>query len=349
MDQPRHAHLLLLSLLLWPLAGCAALGGGGGGGDELPNRGIVPWERFRPPGADGPEDFVLAPADPGAERLTAPSAVVVDDVVHLYYEVRPQVGESPSRIERAVSGPAGLVFGAPEVVLDGADAPPWLGTRPSSPSVVGYEGTWIMAVSYGAGEGFALAWSLDGEAFAWLPEPALIRLGGGEAGGVLAPALVADDDLVTLYYEARTAAGVASIRSAIAGWDLAFERAGVVLQPGVACAGPDGQPESCWDAGSVGSPEVRVATSAAGTPLLRLFYSGTSGSKGSLGFAASWDGDIWDRYAFNPIVDDSYDQREPSNVRLGDHYVLYVAEEQSKTAHGIAAFVNAEGHPNEHF
>lgn len=341
------------ALLASALCACAALGGGGGGGENLPNRGIVPWERFVRPTADGlaHDWYVLAPEAGSGERWLAPSALVVDaQEVQLFFEIRRD--EGPSTIARAISGPEGLSFGPVETVFDPAlagSAPPWLGDLPAAPSVVRYRGTWLMALGYGDGEGIALAWSLDGDRFFALPEPALTRLGGAEAGGVFSPALVAGDEGVTLYYEARAADGGGSIRKAAADWSLQLQRAGVVLQAGVGCTGPDGQPESCWDASGVGSPEVRLAVSGAGTPVHRLFYAGGTGGKADLGFAAAWDGALWSRYAFNPVLEDGFDQREPTNVRLGDRYLLYFAEQRTTSSHGIAAAVNDAGHATELF
>lgn len=331
------------------VAGCAALGGGGGGGENLPNRGIVPWVPLPIPDGTGEmTPFALAPGED--EQLREPFAYSESAAspVDVYYErVR---ADGTSVIERARTED-GLHFAAPELILDPANAPSWVADRVGGPSVARLDSTWLLAFAYGEGAGVGLAWSFDGVHFEVDSEPLVARSGSGESGGIRSPSLLVTDEGFELYYSATTGGDspTTSVMRATAGGDLAFERAGVALGPGVGCTEPDGQPEDCWDADGVASPEVRLAYTPAGRSVRRLFYTGDGPDKEQLGFAASYDGEFWTRFAFNPVLATGARSLEPTTLDRGDHYLLYFVDYRSSAVQGIGVAINDTGHSSERY
>lgn len=312
-------------------AGCGTLGGDHGGGEELPNRGIIPYEKV----TEGDAGLAFVVPAPEAARLDGPSAVA-DDGVALFVAVRE--GER-SRVVRADSAD-GLTFGPTEDVL-AADRPL------AGPSVLRAAGRWHMAVTLDDGAAIGHARSDDGRRFTLDAAPLLAAEGPDEAGGIDGPSLVADGEGFRLYYAARAeAGGPQRILLAVAGADLRFERRGVVLGPGADCVDFQGAAKACWDAESVGAPEVRRARTATGREVWRLFYAGRRGDTSGLGFAASEDGLSWSRFAHNPVLGDGA-ERDPTNVRHDERYLLYFL--QGRRPLGVAAAVDERGLASEAF
>ncbi len=246
--------------------------------------------------------YTVATLD-GVGELTEPAAVVVGAEVHLFATEEAPGGSSVVRLRSQ----DGLRFGAPEIIEGGA----------RSPSAVVHEGV------------VQLAFVRGGRVFMGpVGEPEATSIEGD------APSLVSVDGELQLYVSRAE-----QVLKVVDG------RAGpTILLPGRDCVDPAGEPEACWDAGLVGSAEIRVGTSATGRRLWRLMYGGGRGDARSIGFAASWDGVVFTRYAFNPIVpiDAMYDgdpkDAAPSNVRLGDRYLLYFERDGV-----LAAAVNDAG------
>lgn len=240
-------------------------------------------------------EATLSYADPRPYR--DPSALVIDGQVVLFAAV---VTASVSQVVRMTSAD-GLVFGPAEVVLTDAGAP----------SAVHTDG--VLHLVFTRADRIHYASDATG-AFAERSAP---LLDGAE------PSLVVADDRFELY----AVVGGHVVR-ATAGADLEFTAGPTVLLPGIACKDPAGDEEVCWDAAAVGSPEVRAAVSATGRPLLRMMYAGTAGSQSGLGFAASHDGVVFSRFAFNPIIDtEDVAESAPSNIRFGDRYLLYFMQD----------------------
>ncbi len=344
-------------------AGCGTLGGDGGGANELPNRGIVPYEKVTVGGADaGASDvgadvapapgspFVLQPEDPKGQRIAEPSAVVDGGRVVLFAGVRTVKGGA-TVIARA-EAEDGVRFGPLETVLAAEGGPEWFGGAIGAPAVVRDGERWLMAFAVGDGAGIGLATSEDGVAFTPGAGPVLTAEGEDEAGGVGSPSLVVGPEGLVLFYEARReAGGPAHLRRASSPDGVTFTRDGAVLEGGVDCLDPQGEPETCWDAFSVETPEARLATTATGRRVWRLFYAGRASAKGKadLGFAASFDGLVFERYRFNPVLDDSVDERAPSNVLSGGRYLLYFAEDRSTKGQGVGLAIDDAGAPSERF
>jgi hypothetical protein len=360
-----------LKALLYILAGalaasaCATRGAGEGGATDLPNRGIIPYRKLGAEEELG-SPFVWTGTDPAQTAYRAPSAVVREGAVELYVEAR---GDVETRIERLRSTDGGLSFEGPSPVLPFEAVP----GGPRAPSALWTKSELLLAFERGEGDAIELARGSAADALAVAAAPLLLPQGPSEAFGIGAPSLTVVPGGYALYYEARFAEGRSAVALARSGPDLVFTRDRVVLWPGDRC-GQDGALEerqlaaveemaetaaellgdplgigNCWDGAAVTSPEVRVATTAAGRTVYRMFYAGRLGGKRDLGFAASWDGLDWSRFAANPVLDDAVDELDPSNLWLGDRYHLYYYESQGLTARGVALAVNQEGAPSETF
>jgi hypothetical protein len=302
------------------LASCAALGGDNGGGENLPNRGVVPYDRV----VTEASDYILVPE--GTVRYRDPSVVVVDDAVRLYLTVS---DGDETFVAVSMGDAGGQAFAAPIRVSDGA-----------SPSVmVAADGTYLMAyatsvnridiASSGDGITFDQVGGYDAPAGTTVSGPSLLQTANGS---------------FELFY---TADGVAIAR-ATAGANLDFAFDAIVFEPGTDCLDIEGAPEACWDADSATDAEVRLSRTGAGRTLYRMLYSGSKGSNTDLGFAASEDGLTWSRYRFNPVVDDDLKQLGPTNTRQADRYLLYWSE-SAPSGHGIAMAINDTPAPSETF
>ncbi len=345
---------------------CGSLGGEGGGAANLPNRGIVPYRLVDPAiGAEGSGDG--EPVDPAdafllrdhpTQEFRAPAAEVDElERVDLYVEVS---GGAASWIGRLTSTD-GLVFGDIVLVVH----PMMLASvdidtdRVGAPSVVTVDGETRIAFSFGDDEG--IAWTrLDPGA--QVDELAvLLRADEGERIG--SPSLLGPDDDAewSLYFGVERPVvedtggdgdqlyQPPSIGLATGDGSGPFERRSIVLAPGTDCVGPDGEAESCWDRQGVWTPEVRVAETALGRRILRMWYAGGEAGDRELGFASSFDGAAWERFPFNPVVDGSFDEREPTNVFLDDRYLLYFEQSSARTGGGIAIAINDKPKPSERF
>lgn len=329
--RPLTALLVTSGLVAGVVASCAALGGDDGGGAHLPNRGVVPWTRVTP---DDAPFILVPPADAPSVRWREPNALVRDGVVQLYVEARDTADDS-ARVLWATSED-GVVFTAPSVALADAAAPS---------AAVDAAGTTWLAFAAPDGAAIGLASSSDGAYFG-LVDPEVAT--AAAADEVLAsPSLVVDGSRLVIYFTRVTAGSAPTIVRVSGPASGPFTLDGVALEGGTGCLASDGGAEPCWDDGGVSSPDVRLATTPAGRRVFRLFYRGAHGATGDLGFAASWDGLTFSRFPFNPVVDERFDEVGPSNVRLGDRYLLYWSEERSASAHGVALAIDDTDAPTD--
>lgn len=369
---------VLASFAALSLAACSTLGGGGGGGDNLPNRGIIPYVKVEipeppdpdaepPPEPEGDVDvdepegplgppLVLVPDEPVKERWIEPSAVVRPDnpgAVELFFQAR-LIIDKTSLIMRAGSED-GQTFGVPVVVIDPAAGPEWLEGQIEAPSVVfdSEEGSYHMAFSYARRAGIGYATSANGLSWQIADEPLLVPEGVEEEAGIGSPSLVFDGDTLRLYYDAvggeEDAPSRIYLATAPASDPLQMSRQGLILDVGTGCLDFDGSEEACWDSAGVGAPEVRIATNEAGRTIYRLFYAGTRNRSHDLGFAASFDGLTFERFPFNPVVDEGIDEDHPTNVIFRGAYLLYFFNEESTKLHGIGLAINDASAPAERF
>lgn len=344
----RGSHHRLAWLFATLLGACGTQGAHDGGGANLPNRGIVPYDA--PPRMDAgtddagvdagepepPEPPVIAGPDDAAERgYTAPSALVIDGAVRLWAE---RLGDAPAVVHIPL-GPDGLAsVGPPEVVLEGV----------GRPSVIRDGDGFLLA---GTRDGaIVFARSADGGTFAIVDAPPVAPEAPYERGGIGEPSLVAHADGFVLFYGARrTEDGPVLLVMTRGGADLRFAGRTVVLQPGGGCVDTFGVAGPCWDGAGVDQPEVRLARTASGRAIWRLFYSGQRpDGDAALGFAGGFTPDAFQRYPFNPIVAPrGEDALHPSNVRLADRYLLYSARGTFRAS--IQVRVNDGGAASEQF
>ena len=339
--------LLLVTCSVWA---CSSLGGGGGGAENLPNRGIVPYDRLGTPDSDAPE-FVIESDDPGALIYVEPHAIHTEDgEIALFVEARVPAETTGHIVRCVLDDSLQCQEVKPALMPTEGDDGAWLNQRVGAPSVVSLDdGSWLMAFAFGQGDGIGLAVSLDGQDFVLQALPLLEPSGSYEASGIDSPSLVQTATGYRLYYEAKDDDGVTRILFADADEALSFERMGVALDIGTGCDDVSGQPETCWDANGVGSPEVRVATTAADRTVYRLFYTGYGAAGFNVGFGGSWDGERFERFVYNPVIGTEAVERQPTNLRLQDRYLLLFEERTSNTIRGIAAAINDAPTPSEQF
>lgn len=238
------------------------------------------------------------------KRIGAPMAVVDAGRVVLYFEL---CDDDRCDVGRAESAD-GVTFGDPQIVAPDMRAP-YLDRR---------DGQWIL---YGAhDDGVVRMRSDDGVAFD-------TRVTVKSAEGVGSPSVVERDGALTLFATHLDDGEVAFARSVDRG--EGFGPWSPVEIPGTA---------EGWDPGEVLDPEVRAAETAAARGVLRVVYGGG----GDLGFAASFDGEAWSGYAFNPALEDA---AGPSNIRLGDRYLLYATRRRG----GLGVAVRAVDNASERF
>jgi hypothetical protein len=300
MVAPRHAlsARCLPALASLMLLGCGAAGGPDGGGANLPSRGIAPWT--------APSEEPLLEPEAGI-AYTRPSVLsdAAGALVHFT-----ETGPEGSRLLRARLAPGGSTFtGAPEAILDDAsDA----GVFRGDDGV-----TWV----------------------AWVEGDGTVSVGRMDAAGAVALHL-STDLVATSPMPVVTPEGALRLYAiqdgAVSLADLGDE--GItgtreVFTPGTGCVDDDGADEACWDGDAIVDLDVRLATTATGRRVWRMTYTGQRGSTHGFGFAASFDGVAWERYAFNPTHAAGNAARAPSTAVDGGRYVLIHANRTSRDLH----------------
>ncbi|MCA9562243.1 MAG: hypothetical protein KC561_02080 [Myxococcales bacterium] len=312
---------IYLFLALALLSGCGTIARGDGGGENLPTRGIIPFEKLTAPEDDDESTwpFVIT----GEEiDYSDPAPIVVGDELWLFAV---EATESSSRIVRFTSAD-GITFGDPSVVL-GAELA-WQEGRLGSPSVVFYRGEYRLwyeagtsAVAVGA------ARSADGVSWTSDPNPVLVSTDGEVLS---APAVTFFLDRLTMYVSSTIQIeddGETEARTRIVRVDspdgATWTRGAIVLAPGEDCVGDDGEATPCWDSKYVQAAGLRVSQSPTGRPLLDMWYTGGLNDNANIGFAGSYDGTAFSRYDLNPILDGRGDENSPGIIEFGDRLLLY--------------------------
>ena len=260
--------------------GCATLGedetkAHAGGAANLPNRGIVPYEVVQFVRDTQPSPWLYPPPlTPDLPAVRDASALSTPDGVALFAHVTTADAVFFGRADAAT----GLAFGpfAPLAaeLPEGAAAPAVIRDADT--------GTWHLL--FETPEGLFHTTSVDGRAFPGLAAPERWLVADAddpdEAGGIGAPSLVIDAGTFHVFYRARSAdeAPVSVIRHVARPLERGeFGARVTVLRPGEDCTDPQGMPFPCWDAERVGDPEVRLAHTAAGGRIWRMFYAGGRG------------------------------------------------------------------------
>ena len=288
-------YTILASLLF---CACGTIAEGDGGDSNLPSRGIIPFEKLAPvvDDEDSTLPFVLS-------SLTAhlDEPFLLDDGRHLVVWLQASIDDH-MWIQRAESN-NGRDFNTLRTVFEAENA--WEEQVVGSPNVVAFGGTYLMFYLGGNGTpAVGLARSDDGINWQREPEPVF------EPSAVIAsPAVVVWNGVYHMYY-ARLEPDEDGVLESVA-VDHVTSRDGLdwgepenTLSTGTGCIGDSGAEVRCWDAVTVGSPGARVSTTPTGRQVLDLWYSGGLGSNTNIGFAGSFDGEHFSRYALNPVLAD---------------------------------------------
>lgn len=358
--QAKHFHLCVsLFALACGLAACGSLGSSDGGGSGLPNRGIADYQLV--------EEAVEASGEGSGEstsdvvkplwvlnnledvRYSEPSALVYNNTIEMLVASRLDDVYSIVWIR---SDDGGNTFSTPVVVLEGAALPAAYVAegKIAAPSLQRDASGWVVAFEYGDGAGIGLARGSSLEALSVDATPLLVPTENYEADGVSAPSLVVEPTGALLYYvtEGEVAvegSGDVSVGPAIALAEIdaagALRRTGIVLD-GTICGDPPA--EDCLEGEEVSSPEVRRATTPAGSTVYRMFYSAGSDGMEAIVFAASFDGRSWSRFPFNPVLNEGrFDEFGATNLRIGDQYLLFYTRAPNRGTRGIVRAINALG------
>jgi hypothetical protein len=337
-----NPNIVLISISLAALLlSCAQLGGREGGADELPNRGITEYENVAL--GEPPTDIVLVPAASSSQTYGEPTTVLINEQVYLYVHSTSWNGQGS--ILLFVSQTQGTSFGEPTTV---ADAPSSTEGLLSSPAISCAANTCVMAALAGEPASIYLADGPPEGPFIWRQEPVVEASEPFEAGGISSPSLVLESDHIKIYY---TAASAPDAPSTIAGGKLnaqgSFEKWGSLILAGTDCSDSSGNAVSCWNEEGNREPEVKKAISGTGRTLYRLLFTGTNGTADKIGFAASWDGKIFESFAYNPILKGG--QTQVSNIRVGDSYLMYYVPSATWDTGKIGLAVNEQGNATEDF
>lgn len=323
------------------LLSCAQLGGREGGADELPNRGITEYENAAL--GDPPTDIILEPAASSSQAYGEPSTVLINEQVYLYVHSTSWNGQGS--ILLFVSQTQGTSFGEPTTV---ANAPSGAEGILSSPAVSCTANTCVMAALAGDPASIYLADGPPQGPFVWRQAPVVEASEPFEAGGISSPSLVLESDHIKIYY---TAASSPDAPSVIAGGELKaqvpFEKWGPLILAGADCSDSSGNPVHCWNEEGNRQPEVKKAISGTGRTLYRLLFTGSDGSAYKIGFAASWDGQSFESFAYNPILKGG--QTQVSNIRVGDSYLMYYVPSATWDTGKIGLAINEQGNATEDF
>jgi hypothetical protein len=245
---------------------------------------------------------------------------VLDGRVLLYLEL-PNATEG-STLGVMDLGADGDSFSAPVSLLDPTNAPDWVGDRFVAPAVTSHRDVVHLVFATASGDAIGHATSRDGARFEIDPEPMLIRDPATESDGIGSPSLVLLDDGFALYYESRKTDGETAISRAIGGTDLVAKSRTVILEAGFGCADEELRDETCWNSSGPGNPELRLSRSAAGRAIFRLMYVGARDTERAIGFAASFDGELFEPYPFNPIVDEDETRELRLCARSRAHLII---------------------------
>ena len=350
------------------LSACGSLGGGGGGAENLPDRGVQPYliVRQEPEPVETPDAGVADVGTTDAEVelpdplyiLQTDNDVAYDDpfalqtssaLLELWATRRT---DDLTDIVRISSIDDGTTWSTPEpvpgVLAWGDDAVVGV----SQPFLLTSAGTTLLAVVANEQESIRVgAWNgtnvsgastpisiLNDTRFAAVDSPSLLRADGQwimYASAVPVDPNDPEETLAPVLLRTTSADGV-NWQPTVIVW--AAEQACALIA------------EDCVAAGGIGSPEVTLASSGAGRPVYRLFFSSGEDARASIHFAASHDGLNFSLFDRNPIIEeDRYDEFGPSNLFDGERYLLFFSRNRRGTERGIVWAIHAPENPVERF
>jgi len=217
----------------------------------------------------------------------------------------------------------------------------------AEPAVLEVAGRLMMWYRGGDGAGIGLAVSeggggwrrVDGNPSMPGVDPVLVPSVSWEAGYVGAPTVLYDEDVPVwgrfrMWYEFGCGAGVAQAYS----------------EDGIYWVKEDGDPETgnldpalqrgdigAWDSVFLGDPEVIKETTALGRTLYKMWFTGADEANISIGVAHSYDGWTWEKFDYNPILDEFtllfslgvfIKEMEPAVLGANNYYRMWYAQYQ---------------------
>ena len=335
-------HLFLLTVFSQLALGCAQLEGADGGAANLPTRGATGYA----PIAQGtpPSSLVITPETSSSLSYRQPHAMHDGDGVTLLFDIHD--GQSDhSWIARAHSAD-GISFDEPAPILGGpSDAISF-----SSPTVACSSQECILVAASRAQQRLYIArGSLTGSFT--LDENILFDVTEDyESTAITHPSVAYDPerDLFVIVYETHGAPDtVPELALATLSASGELSKRGLLPITSRPCLSADDEPAPCWDADGRTSPDLRRAITATDRVLWRLSYTGSSSEDSAIGFAASWDAENFVAFDSNPGF--SGQRAEPSNIRVGAHYLLYFVSTSPWGPAGISLALSSEGFPGDSF
>ncbi len=308
----------LIALYISAGLGCGALGGDPTS-DALPTAGVTGWRKLpQKPGTSIREPFVLC----ASSNYRAPSVVRADGGYRLWYTT------TAGSIGLATAGD-GIYDWSDEGPIDLPDAGPW-----GEAGVALHDGNYLLAAAAADRSRIALFDSTDGETWTTLSE--VVPDAVWEGGGVGGPEPFRDPvrDLWILYYDAGVAPDAIAKAESDDGGATWSKGAG----PLFTAADVRGRG---WSAFEVGQPAAGIDTTRPGPPVYKIWFTGRQlfgtfppGEDSSIGYAGSFDGELWTLYDENPVLAQKSievpgqpavrtDERGPSVLSYGNDYRMY--------------------------
>jgi hypothetical protein len=322
--------------------GCAQLEGSDGGAANLPTRGATGYE----PIARGnpPSSLVISPDTSSALSYRQPHAMHDGDGVTLVFEAHDNA-TGHSWIARAHAAD-GISFDEPVPLLGGPDD----STAFSSPTVAcSSQDCILLAASSDQQRLYVARGSLAGSFT--LDEHVPFEVSEDyETAGITHPSAAYDPkrDLFVIVYQTHGAPETTpDLALATLSATGEISKRGLVPLTSQPCISAANEPEPCWDTDGRTSPDLRRAITASDRVLWRLSYTGSSSEDSAVGFAASWDAENFVAFESNPGF--SGQRAEPSNIRLGAHYLLYFVSASPWGPAGISLAQSTEGFPGDSF
>lgn len=315
-----HSGNTALWLILAVFCACGTIAEGDGGGDNLPSRRIVPFDKVT--SDDEESDLPIVLSD---ETLSfdEPCAVVNSGQIEVFYQAS---DETTASIRRAFSTTGLELTNSSEILVAELDwEEGWVG----APSVLMSGGQYFLFYVGGVTDpAIGLARSSDGNTWTRETEP-VFEADAGER--IFSPSVVSfGGQWVMFFARAQDDPETDPLPTVIDRADspdgLSWTRQGTVLDLGSGCTNDEGEEIRCWDTGWVGAPGVRVSTSPAGRTLVDIWYTGAIVSNSDIGFAGSYDGRTFFRYALNPVIEGSGRESAASVIDFGDSLLMYYGD-----------------------
>ena len=324
-----------VTLLSLVLVACGTMAEGDGGGENLPNRGIVPFDKL-----EGPEDddtsilpFVLAD---GQLDYDEPSALISGERVDLYFQA---AGADHTVVKRALSDD-GISFDVLETIIE--PELDWEEHSVGAPSIIRFGGE-LMLFYLGGGAQPAVGLARSGDGTSWNRQEAPVF---APEMVIASPCVVALDDELAMFYAVLTENEdeelvPREIAVATSSDGLTWTEAGEALSTGTDCLSDAGSEVRCWDETYVTNPGVRVSQTTTGRTLVDLWYTGGVAQNSNIGFAGSFGDLRFERYALNPILDDRGAESSAFVVPFQDRLLMYYSDEHDGRR-AIALATNAK-------